>query len=245
MTSPCLCSANLSAVVRSGSLRQSRTKWGSGRYIRISVSDTGIGMDRETIEHIFEPFFTTKSRGEGTGLGLSTVHGIVKQHNGLINASSQVGEGSTIDIYLPSVEKPAETESTTTDGSLRGGGETILMAEDDEMIRELAGRILKGAGYTVITAFDGNDAVRVFEQNRARIDMVLLDVMMPGRDGRAVRDYILSRNPDMPVLFASGYADDTIHESFLNEEDVDLIQKPYKRDQLLSEIRRVMECVKT
>ncbi len=212
-----------------------------GRYVLFSITDTGCGMDSRTLENVFEPFFTTKEVGEGTGLGLSTVYGIVKQHKGMVHIYSQVGKGSTFKIYLPQVERAVGAVGSKIEGAVPGGSETILVAEDDAPLLNLTRTILEKAGYAVLTAIDGEDALRVFEEHPDVIDMALLDVMMPKLGGRAVFDRIRVQRPQMRVLFASGYSMNAIHTDFVLEEGLQLVQKPYQRDILLRKVRETLD----
>ncbi len=214
--------------------------WASpGRFVLLSVSDNGEGMDRGTMDRIFEPFFTTKGPGKGTGIGLATVYGIVKQHDGMINTYSEPGKGSLFKIYLPVSDLAVEEERVCRDGPAYGGSETILIAEDDEMVRSLAKEMLENAGYKVLIARDGNEAVSVFRAADA-VDMLLLDVIMPGLGGHEAMAEIRKLNPDVPVLFSSGYSENAIHTNFVLNDGLMLIQKPYSSNQLLKAVRRVL-----
>ncbi len=212
-----------------------------GRYVLLSVTDTGSGMDEETLNHVFEPFFTTKGIGEGIGLGLSTVYGIIKQHNGMVNVYSEVGKGSTFKIYLPQVERSASSVGTKIEGQTPGGIETILLAEDDSGVRKLSKTILENAGYNVLTAVDGKEAKCIFDENADTIDMALLDVVMPNLGGRDVYEHIMKKRPQMRVLFASGYSMNAIHTNFVLDEGLQLIQKPYNAVTLLRRVREILD----
>jgi len=170
-----------------------------GRYVLLSVTDTGLGMDEATREQIFEPFLTTKGVGEGTGLGPATAYGIVKQHNGSIHVYSEPGKGTAFKVYLLIVERPAEEVELKVEGRIASGTETILMADDEPAVRNLVGRILEAAGYTVVTACDGEEAARVFEEHADAIDLALLDVMIPKLSGRRVMDHIQAKRPRIRV----------------------------------------------
>lgn len=211
-----------------------------GKYAVISVSDTGEGMSKETINHIFEPFFTTKEVGKGTGLGLSIVYGIIKQHNGYINVYSEPGTGTTFRIYFPLVKAMAE-EDEADQPMPDGGVETILVAEDDDVTRELSRLVLEKFGYTVIESTDGEDAVEKFRQNQHRVDLVLLDVMMPRLNGKAAYDQIQSIKPGVKALFISGYTADIIHKKGIIESSINFISKPVKPDQLARKIRDILD----
>jgi PAS domain S-box-containing protein len=216
--------------------------WASpGRYVLLSVTDTGCGMDARTQARIFEPFFTTKALGKGTGLGLSTVYGIVRQHQGMVQVYSEVGLGTTFKVYLPNVEPTASTVEVKAVERARGGTETILLAEDEEALRTLGARILESAGYTVLQASDGKEALDVFEKHTAEIDLCLLDVVMPKMGGKAVYDVLRQQHPHLPFLFSSGYSMDAIHTGFVLKEGIELIQKPYAPEALLRRVRHVLD----
>ncbi|MBX7255149.1 MAG: PAS domain S-box protein [Candidatus Hydrogenedentes bacterium] len=212
-----------------------------GKYAQLSVSDTGCGMDSETISRIFDPFFTTKEQGKGTGLGLSTVYGIVGQHNGVVQVRSEPGCGSTFTVYLPIVESPIEQPQEEGSSSTVGGTETILVAEDDEGVRRLASRILSEAGYTVLWAANGVEAIERFTENRDRVRLLLLDVVMPVMGGKEALERIRLLSPDIPALFVSGYAEDAMHADFTLPEGMKLIRKPYMPDDLLATIRSILD----
>lgn len=213
----------------------------AGRYVILSVSDTGIGMDRSTLERVFEPFFTTKEVGKGTGLGLAVVYGIVTQHEGIIHTYSEPGAGSTFTVYLPAVEREASAVEATVEEPLKGGNETILVAEDDDSVRNLAERILTSAGYTVIVTRDGEEAVCAFERHANDIDLVVLDVIMPALGGRCVLQRLRQIRPGLRALFASGYAETRLQLDAESAERMHFIQKPYKQSQLLRKIRELLD----
>ena len=212
-----------------------------GQFVLMSVADTGCGMTKETAENAFEPFFTTKDVGKGSGLGLSTVYGLVRQHDGLVDVESKIGEGSTFKIYLPVTEGSAQAKDEKVKAAASGGAETILLAEDDDGVLRLAKKMLEHAGYTVLTAIDGEHALRVFDENAEEIDLILLDVMMPKISGKAVYERIQSQRPTTRVLFSSGYSMEAIHTDFVLDEGLQLLQKPYRRDVLLWEVRKVLD----
>ena len=212
-----------------------------GRYVLLSVTDTGSGMDAETLGRVFEPFFTTKRPGEGTGLGLATVHGIVSQHSGMIHAYSEPELGTTFKIYMPVVSRPASVVGTKVLKRPCGGTETILLVEDDENVGKLTMRVLEYAGYTVLTAANGEEGISVFRENAARIDLVLTDVVMPKLGGRALYDSLQKDYPHVRFLFSSGYSTNAIHTNFILEKGIDFIPKPYAPDALLRKIREVLD----
>ena len=215
-----------------------------GEYVRVTVSDTGPGLPAEIKEHIFEPFFTTKDVGKGTGLGLATVYGIVKQHGGLIHVYSESGEGTAFKIYFPVAESKVELPETPPEEMpVIGGSECILVAEDEEFVRDVAVQILEDAGYRVLAAHDGEDAMAVFERYADEIDLALVDVVMPRASGRAVYDRIMALRPNTPVLFCSGYSlSFNAHKAgVLPEEECHLIQKPYRPNDLLVRVRQLLD----
>ena len=212
-----------------------------GRYVLLSVSDTGCGMDKETLDHIFEPFFTTKEVGRGTGLGLSMVYGIITQHEGQISAYSELEKGTIFKIYLPLVERRAVEVSSVVSRAASGGTETLLLAEDDEAVLRLAELALRTAGYTVLTAKNGEDAVRVFREHAEEIDMLVFDVVMPRMGGKEAMERILKKHPDLPHLFTSGYSKNAVHTNFIKNRGLHLLSKPYRTEALLRKIREVLE----
>lgn len=212
-----------------------------GRYVLLSVTDNGCGMDKKTMGSIFDPFFTTKSIGKGTGLGMSTVYGIVKQHNGEIQVYSEPGRGTVFKVYLPVVERRATAISHMMDIPVKGGRETILIAEDDEMVRNLTRQTLVMSGYTVLDAKNGEEALSIFHRHKDKIDLLMLDVVMPGLGGKEVYDKIAETHPDVLALFCSGYSHNAIHTGFVLDSDLLFIQKPYSPDALLRKIRKLLD----
>lgn len=214
----------------------------SGLYALISVSDTGIGMDEKTREKIFEPFFTTKEVGKGTGLGLSIVYGIVKQHDGYINVYSEINRGATVRIYLP-LTKAEVMEIKKREEVLmqEGGTETILLAEDDEDVRNISVSALKEFGYKVIEAVDGEDAVNKFIKNKDEIRLVLLDVVMPKKNGREAYEEMKKIAPEIKALFVSGYTEDVIHRKKIIDEGLNFLSKPMSPTKLLRLVREILD----
>jgi two-component system cell cycle sensor histidine kinase/response regulator CckA len=212
----------------------------AGSFVVLSVSDSGSGMNAETRRRMFEPFFTTKEVGKGTGLGLATVYGIVKQHDGFIQVRSEPGAGTTFEVYLPAVTAPSPEVESEPDGEAHRSSETVLVAEDDEMVRELNRRILEEAGYRVLTAADGREAVDIFRSHAGEISLALLDVVMPKLGGLEVHNRIRAINPDVPVLFCSGYSPEAIHAQFIRDESVQVIRKPHSRHTLLDRVREAL-----
>ncbi len=207
-------------------------------YALISISDTGIGMDEATREHIFDPFFTTKEVGKGTGLGLSTVYGIVKQHKGYINVYSEPDMGTAFHIYFPTVTADIEEEKPPS-SEIEGGEETILIAEDNEGVRNLMRTILARYGYTIIEAVDGEDAINKFNEHR-NIDLMIIDSVMPKKNGREVYDEIRKIAPHIKALFTSGYTKDVILDKGIEEKEFDFISKPLLPNELLRKVRTVL-----
>ncbi|MDH4164105.1 MAG: ATP-binding protein [Nitrospirota bacterium] len=212
-----------------------------GTYVMISVSDTGIGMDKKTQEHIFEPFFTTKEPGRGTGLGLSMVYGIVKQNNGYINCYSTPGKGTTFKIYLPMVAAPRETLPTEPVFEIQRGTERILLAEDDEPLRKYTKTILEEAGYTVVEASNGIEAVERFKERPDAVDLLLLDVIMPKKNGKEAYEEIRRTRPGIKVLFTSGYTAELIGQQGMLNNHVNFLSKPCTPNELLGKVRAVLE----
>jgi len=213
-----------------------------GRYARITVTDTGQGMDAETQKKIFEPFFTTKGVGEGTGLGLAISYGIIKQHNGYIKVYSEPGQGTLFKIYLPLREGGTAPDAKAEVAvAVKGGNETILVAEDDASLRKLTRIMLESFGYSVISAEDGEDSIIKFMENRERISLVLLDMIMPKKNGKEVSEAIRKVSPRIKILFASGYTMDIIKTKELTESDFDFIHKPFQQKDLLIKVREILD----
>ncbi len=212
-----------------------------GVYAAIDLSDTGVGMDEETRERIFDPFFTTKEQGKGTGLGLAMCHGIVKQNGGHIWVYSELGKGTTFRIYLPSVDDGAEGARQAEEPEPAPGSETVLLVEDDEMVRELASRLIESGGYRLLVARDGVDALRVAADYADTIHLLLTDIVMPQMSGRELAEQLSEARPDIKVLYTSGYTEDTIVHMGVVQETVHLLQKPYTRRALLTEVRAVLD----
>jgi two-component system cell cycle sensor histidine kinase/response regulator CckA len=214
----------------------------SGSYVMLSLSDTGCGMDAKTMSKIFEPFFTTKGPGKGTGLGLSTVYGIVKQSGGYIWAYSELGQGTTFKIYLPRVDSPAEVLAVQkSDLVFDRGTETILVVEDDNALRAVTSDLLRGAGYSVLEADDGNAAIEVAEQHRDSIHLVLTDVVMPGMNGTDLIAHLRRLQPKLAILFMSGYASDLIARAGVQEPERFVLHKPFTRTALLKKVRATLD----
>jgi two-component system, cell cycle sensor histidine kinase and response regulator CckA len=213
-----------------------------GPYVMLAVSDTGVGMDAATQARIFEPFFTTKERGKGTGLGLATVYGIVKQSGGWIWVYSEPGQGTTFKVYLPhAAEVAAPAAPTPAPPVSVKGSETILLVEDDDMIRHLVQKVLKANGYTVLAAGNGADAERMASAHDGPIHLLMTDVVLPGLNGRQVAERLGAQRPDMRVLFLSGYTDDAIVHHGVLEAGVAFLQKPFPPGVLVRKVREVLD----
>jgi two-component system, cell cycle sensor histidine kinase and response regulator CckA len=212
-----------------------------GHYVQLIVSDTGCGMGEEVLQHIFEPFFTTKEVGKGTGLGLAVVYGIVKQHDGFIHVYSEVQHGTSVKIYFPAVEHPAATASHANQPVLYGGTETILVAEDDALLSELARMALTELGYKILLARDGREAVALFAAHRAQIDLVMLDVVMPHMSGVQVYKHLRNLGSTVPVLFMTGYSAKMTQATLAAETGALLLQKPYGVHELAHTLRQALE----
>ncbi|TFH31702.1 MAG: response regulator [Deltaproteobacteria bacterium] len=212
-----------------------------GRFVMLAVSDTGEGMSEEVKAHIFEPFFTTKERGSGTGLGLATTYGAVKQSGGSIEVYSDVGKGTTFKIYLPRVEEEGKPEKNAPLQDLPGGAETVLLVEDEETVRDMCSRILGDLGYRVTQARSGAEAVAVAARTADRIDLLLTDIVMPGMSGKELATKLAPHHPEMKVLFMSGYTDDAIVHHGVLDEGVSFIGKPYTPLALARKVREVLD----
>lgn len=213
-----------------------------GKYVNISFADPGTGVDKGIMERIFEPFYTTKEAGKGTGLGLSIVYGIVRQHNGYINVESEPGKGTRFNIYLPLVKSPEIEEKKKTAGPTPARGtETILLAEDDLQLRNITRSILEEFGYEVIEAVDGEDAIKRFMENKATVELLLLDGVMPKKNGMEVYEEIRKIKPDVKALLLSGYAGDFLHAKGILEGRLNFISKPVPPQELMKKIREVID----
>jgi two-component system, cell cycle sensor histidine kinase and response regulator CckA len=213
-----------------------------GQYVVLAVTDTGTGMDPETQAQIFEPFFTTKGRDKGTGLGLATVYGVVKQSNGYITVESEKGKGALFTVYLPRIEQPVATKCQSIQAPLTvSGSETILLVEDAEPLRKLAHMFLRNSGYQVLTAADGAEAQQVAARNPGPVHLLLTDVVMPGINGRILAERLAPRYPTMKVLYMSGYTDSFIAGHGVLEQGVHLLHKPFTEEALMRKIREVLD----
>ncbi|MGH9900509.1 MAG: PAS domain-containing protein [Pyrinomonadaceae bacterium] len=215
---------------------------GPGRYVKLEISDTGVGMNEETQAHIFEPFFTTKETGKGTGLGLATVYGIVKQSGGYVFVESEVGRGTTFEVYLTRAEEAAAAdERRGRDTVPPPGSETVLVVEDEEMVRTVAREVLEICGYRVLAAGGGAEAVALCEREDCAIDLLVTDVVMPGMSGRELAERLLGLCPRMRVLYMSGYTDDAIVHHGVLGGGMDFIEKPFTPEALSRKVRETLD----
>jgi len=212
-----------------------------GPFLRIDVSDTGHGMDAATMAHIFEPFFTTKEHGKGTGLGLATVYGMVRQTGGDVQVTSQPGHGSTFHLYFPTVVESLSAAPEQPSAGAGPGFETVLVVEDETAVREFTAKVLRQLGYQVLTASGGEEAIRVGDAHSAEIAALITDVIMPGMSGRQVADELKRRRTGIKVLFLSGYAEDVIAEHGVLEPGVDFLAKPFRQEDLARKLREVLD----
>jgi len=223
------------------SIINSQAEMQPGPYTMLAISDNGVGMEESIRSRIFEPFFTTKGRGKGTGLGMSTVYGIVKQNNGFIYVYSEPGKGTTFKVYFPRVEKDGKkVKSSIADLTDLHGTETILLAEDEAGVRNITRSILSQSGYNVIIAENGIEAMQRFEEYSGDINMLLTDVIMPLMSGRELAEKMRSKQPDLKILFISGYTDDVIAQHGVLDDDVEFIQKPYSPTALAKKVKEVL-----
>jgi CheY-like chemotaxis protein len=211
-----------------------------GKYVLLTVSDTGTGMDKETMERIFDPFFTTKEMGRGTGLGLASSYGIIKAHGGYIDAESKKGQGTTFSIYLPASEKEIEQVVKTAEGVIEGTG-TVLLVDDEEVILGVGQDLLRAMGYRVLLARDGKEALQVYRKNRDDIEIVLLDMVMPNMSGGEAFDRMKEIDPNVKVLLSSGYSIDGEATEILGRGCEGFIQKPFNMEELSAKIREILD----
>ena len=212
-----------------------------GRYVLMSVTDTGQGMDETIREHIFEPFFTTKEVGKGTGLGLSTVYGIIRQSGGWIDVQSEVGVGTSFKIYFPRIDSFPAPERDAIGTPIEKGTETILLVEDQDVVRSFAVAALKQNGYNVIEASDGDKAMAIAQEHPGQIHLLLTDVVMPGMNGKVLSERLKELRPNLKVLFISGYTADVIADRGVLDRSVALLHKPFNSDELGAKVREVLD----
>jgi two-component system, cell cycle sensor histidine kinase and response regulator CckA len=228
-------------TVINGEYRRTHPWAKEGRYVLLSLTDTGSGMDAETLEHVFEPFYTTKRLGRGVGLGLATVYGVVKQHDGMINLYSELRRGTTVKIYLPLLERRAVVVGTKVEGPVVGGDETVLVVEDDAAVRRTTVALLARLGYTVLEAGDGAEALALVGASERAPDLVVSDVVMPRMGGLELAGQVGAIAPDTLFLFASGYSENAIYDGATRVRGVHFIAKPYGLDALARKVRDVLD----
>jgi PAS domain S-box-containing protein len=213
-----------------------------GQYVMLAISDTGVGIDHDTQSRIFEPFFTTKEVGKGTGLGLSTVYGIVKQSGGNVWVYSELGKGTTFKVYLPQIEEEVDArEELPAQVIMKRGSETVLLVEDEDMVRKLAGELLEESGYRVLSAGGGEEAISLATRHKARIDLLITDVVMPKISGKEVAEQLKTIHPETKVLFMSGYTDEAIVHHGIVDSTIAFIQKPFSEHALAHKVREVLD----
>jgi CheY-like chemotaxis protein len=216
----------------------------AGRFACMRVKDQGHGMEPHIISRIFDPFFTTKDVGKGTGLGLSTIHGIVKQHEGWVDVISEVGKGSTFEIYIPACDNAATTSKPVEKAAApaEGKGETILVVEDEIAVRELACMALRKRGYNVLHASHGPAAIEVWQQNSQPVDLLLTDMVMPnGMSGGELAKELITRNPKLKIIYTSGYSPEILKQDSLLSQGINFLPKPYDLPALLKAIRLCLD----
>ncbi|MCH8305619.1 MAG: response regulator, partial [Candidatus Marinimicrobia bacterium] len=223
--------------------RKSHINASIGSYVVLSVSDSGSGMDKKTLTRIYEPFFTTKQVGEGSGLGLSIVYGLIKQHRGFIECNSELGKGTEFKIFFPltkSAINQVELELDEKSTDVRGN-ETILLVEDDVDVLEIVKRGLEGRGYTVLSAENGRDALAIYKKNRNHIDIIVTDVVLPSMNGLDFSQSVHDMDPDAKILFISGYAEGILKQKFNIKKDIEILKKPFKEKEIALKIREILD----
>jgi CheY-like chemotaxis protein len=219
---------------------QSHAGASAGRFVMLSVTDDGVGMDEEIFRNIFEPFFTTKDVGEGTGLGLPMVYGTVRQSGGFMDVQSAPGEGTVVRIYLPSAEPEIRDDSTSSCSSAPVRKRTVLVVEDEPGVLEYAAAVLEAGGYSVVKAKGKEDALELFHRQRGPVDLVLTDVVMPRGSGRELANELMSAQPALKVLYMSGHTGDVVLHHQVSAEGLEFIQKPFSPKELIAKIRSIL-----
>ena len=231
------------AVAVDEAAAQSNPQRKPGEYVLLNIQDTGCGIDPKHLPHIFEPFFTTKEAGKGTGLGLATVFGIIKQHQGWIEVESRPGHGTTFHIYLPRLSGPSDSiAKLRTPPGIHGGTETVLLVEDEEPVRKLICTVLERHGYRTYAAASAVDALEIWRQHQTSIRLLVTDMVMPrGMSGRELANRLLSEKPGLKIIYCSGYNDDTLGEDSPLRNDVNFIEKPLDVLQFLQKVRDCLD----
>jgi CheY-like chemotaxis protein len=213
-----------------------------GRAVALALRDTGCGMTQEVLDHMFEPFFSTKGVGQGSGLGLATVYGIVAQHDGWIEVETAPQRGTTFTVYLPASQELAHPLSVTNGAKLLGGTETILVVEDEPAVREILTEILHAHGYRVLQANDGLEALAIWSERQAEIDLVVTDIVMPnGLLGNVLADRLLAEKKELKIIFSSGYSEDFATMDRPSQRQITFLQKPYRLEELVSKVRACLD----
>ncbi len=228
-------------VVLNGAYRRSHPWATPGRYVLVTVTDTGVGIPSEVVEHVFEPFFTTKEPGKGTGLGLASAYGIIKQHRGMIHVYSEPGMGTTFKLYLPVSHRPASSVGRKLAPVALGGRETLLVAEDDASVRAMLVRLLTENGYHVIRASDGEEALQLFRKYQSTIRLAILDVVMPRMGGVAAYRALRELAPELPIVMTSGYSAEVLSLTDSDDDRMQFVSKPYGPDEMLLRVRAVLD----
>ncbi len=240
-----LLTIRIAATEVGGDTASRRPDLRAGNFICLSVSDRGCGIPPQDLGRIFEPFFTTKEVGKGTGLGLATVYGIMKQHHGWIEVESQVNQGATFKVYFPQIEAksdPAQPGEEPAADTIRGGAETILVVEDEAPVRQLVCELLSAYGYNVLQAESGRKALELWKSCRERVDLMLTDLVMPDRlNGRQLAEQLWADRPDLKVVFTSGYSAEVVGKDFVLQPGIHYLQKPYPPGTLATKIRDCLD----
>jgi len=215
-----------------------------GEFVRLDIKDTGPGIPNDIMNRIFEPFFTTKEKGKGTGLGLSTTYRIVKNHRGFITVDSEVGKGTTFSIFLPTISVKGFAKKKKKKKPLPEGKETILVVDDDEIVQRVTCDLLKKLGYTPIPADNGEEALDIYREKKEKIDLIILDMVMPGLSGVDTFKQLKQINPDAPVVFSTGYNQGIDYEALKEEGALDFLTKPFMINQLATAVRKILDDLK-
>ena len=210
-------------------------------YVRMAVVDNGKGMDAETLRHLFEPFYTTKGPGHGTGLGMASVDGIVRQNGGTVTVTSEVGRGTTVSVFLPRVAAAVDADAAADAAPSRRGTETVLVVEDEPQLLNLARRALEILGYTVLPASSPEQAIAIAASHAGPVHLLVTDVVMPGMNGRTLADRLVAAAPNLKCLFVSGYSDGVMGSGGMLDEDLHFLQKPFSPKTLAEKVRQVLE----